>query len=64
MLMRKERKHSSMQPNLFRLPVALWQTLPLEAQEKIWFLLVQLFREARRPQEEEEPISRKGGFDE
>jgi hypothetical protein len=49
MLMRKKRKHHRTQPNLFQLPVITptWQLLPLEVQQRVWRLLVQLFREAR-----------------
>ena len=47
--MRKKRTPHRTQPNLFQLPVITptWQLLPLEVQQRVRRLLVQLFREAR-----------------
>jgi hypothetical protein len=49
MLMRKERNPNLTQLDLFQLPAVApaWQSLPLETQQKVETLLIQLFREAR-----------------
>lgn len=47
--MRKERKHNCTQPDLFQPPAVTpaWQSLPLEARQRVQALLLQLLREAR-----------------
>ncbi len=47
--MRKERIYSRTQPNLFQPPepTPAWPLLPPEVQQKVWPLLLQLFRQAR-----------------
>jgi hypothetical protein len=49
MLMRKKRTPHRTQPDLFQSPIVTphWQILPPDVQQRVWALLVQLFREAR-----------------
>lgn len=47
--MRKKRTLQRTQPDLFQLPIVTppWQILPPDVQQRVWALLVELFREAQ-----------------